>query len=324
MELQPWHELPQSSLDASWSVLCREPGMDDLAEGADEILKKLGEDLGIYPFQDEDEKDRLFLARFELPQFGATLQFPDAVQDGALSFIDFLTGFQIDCVEMLVLIGEESSKSKQGEASKVNVQEGRGVAPPVPVGNFFKWPEESKILLNLTAIATKNVGRILAPNLEGEPKPTKVHWWFRVQLAGQEDQKFPVPGEFVGLGVRMFPGEYWGRQKSSPFIYSGNWLDTVYYTRAIITEVIEPTDDTPYSTYKVKWRKFEVTARPSDFAEYKVDDRVTILKGVATEKKTQLWKDDDMKFWGGKEDAAPEDITWQIVPISFYGLEKPE
>jgi hypothetical protein len=72
----------------------------------------------------------------------------------------------------------------------------------------------------------------------------------------------------------------------------------------------------------VAWRKDEITARPSDFAEYRVDDRVTILKDVATEKKTQLWKDDDMQYFGGKKEIAPKDITWQIIPLTFYGLEK--
>jgi len=44
---------------------------------------------------------------------------------------------------------------------------------------------------------------------------------------------------------------------------------------------------------------------------------VSILKDVATEKKTQLWKDSDMESDCDKE-------TWQIVPLSFYGLDKEE
>lgn len=316
MELQAPEQKKLRTLEPTWSVLDREPGMDDLAEGADEILKKMGEDLKIYPFQDRDGKDRLFLARFEFPKFGESSQFPEAVEGSSLTFIDFLAGFPIDCVEMLVLIGEISSKTKEGEDSKIAVQEGTGVTAPVPKdpAHFFKWPEKDKILLNLTAIATKNVGKILAKNLE-EPKPSHTHWWFRVQLTGG-DKKFPVPGEFVGLGVRMMPDMYWGHQKSSPFIYSGNWMDTVYYTGARITEVIAPTDTVPYPTYKVQWRKDEITVNPSDFAEYKVDDRVTILKDVATEKKTQLWKDDDMK-------TGCDKTKWVITPITFYGLEKP-
>lgn len=66
-------------LDPTWIILDREPGMDDLAEGATEILKKMGKDLKIYPFQDTDGKDRLFLARFEFPKFEGTPRYPGAV-----------------------------------------------------------------------------------------------------------------------------------------------------------------------------------------------------------------------------------------------------
>jgi hypothetical protein len=335
MELEE-QKLPY--LDPTWSVLDREPGLDDLAEGATEILKQMGKDLEIFPFQDSDGNDRLFLARYELPKFGEDFQIsksewralalvpgteapPVDPDDKPGGFIHFLAGFPIDCVEMLVAIGEISSKAKEGEDSKVSVQEGTGVSPPVPkegVHGFFKWPEKDKILLNLTAIATKDVAKILAKNLEDEPKQIKAHWWFRVELVAgtaEKPNKWPVPGEFVGLGVRMFPGMYWGHQKSSPFAYSGNWMDTVYYTGARITAIIDPTDEIPYPTYQVTWRKDEITVNPSDFAEYKVDDRVTILKDVTTEKKSQLWKDDDMK-------SGCDKTKWQIVPITFYGLEQ--
>lgn len=296
------------TLEATWFVLDTEPGMDDLAGTAGDILKTMKEHLKIFPFQALEKQDRLFLARFEFPKDGERFQYPETVFSGkkVAGFIDFLAGFPIDCIEMLVAIGEYSTK-----ADKVSVKPGddRAVAP-IP-DKFFEWPDEDKVLLNLTAIATKDVGKIIAPNLSGEPKPANAHWWFRVNLTG-DTAKFPVPGEFMGLGVRMMPDVPWGKQKSSPFVYAGNWMDTVYYTGAVITEVIEPTDEVPYPTYKVKWRKDEITVNPSDFAEYRVGDRVTILKDVATGKKTQLWKDDDTKNPGE---------TWQIVPITFYGLE---
>jgi len=304
-----------STLEACWSVLDREPGMDDLAEGAEEVLKGMGEDLKIYPFQDTDGKDRLFLARFELPKYEGGFQFPEAVIGTPYGFLDFLGGFPLDCVEMLVAIGEFSSKAKEGEESKVSVDEGTKIFPTIPSGGLFKWPEKSKILLNLTAIPTKDVAKFLAKNLSGEPKPASPKWWFRVQLREGENVVFPVPGEFLGLGVRIWPGKYWGHQKSNPFVYAGNWMDTVYYSSGRVTEVIEPTDEVPYPTYKVLWRKDEVTATPSDFSEYKVGDRVTILKDVATTKQSQLWKDDDMKKFGG---------NWMLAPISFYGLDTQE
>jgi hypothetical protein len=312
---------PMPSLDATWSVMDREPGMDDIIEKAGDSLEKMGEDLEIFPFQDTDDTDRLFLARFEFPKFGEEFEFPEGTEidgaevPGAIGFIDFLAGFPLDNVEILVYIGEFSSKTKEGEDKKVAVQEGDSVTPPVWDGDseIFEWPEDDKILLNLTALIPEMVqAEWMAPNI-AEPEPEKAHWWFRIVWT-EGEQQFPVPGEFGGLGVRMMPGEYCGKQKSSPFVYSGNWMDTVYYTSAVIKEIIEPTDETPYPIYKAQWRKNKITVNPSDFAEYKVDDRVTILKDVATEKKSQLWKDDDM-------DPDCDKETWQIVPITFYGLD---
>lgn len=308
--LEDFHSLDRpATLEPTWWVMDREPGMDDLAGTAGDILKDMKEKLKVFPFQDRDGNDRLFLARFEFPKTREDFKFPKAVfapgQVGG--FVDFLAGFPIDDVEMMVAIGEYSTKPNKVIAKDGNEK----VVAPVP-DNFFKWPDEDKVLFNLTALATKNVGKLLAPNLDGEPKPDKAHWWYRINLAGGS-AKFPVPGEFLGLGVRMMPDKPWGHQKSSPFVWSGNWMDTVYYTGAVITEVIDPTNEIPYPTYKVKWRKDEITLNPSDFAEYRVGDRVTILKDVSTDKKTQLWKDDDTKTAGE---------TWQIVPITFYGLEQ--
>jgi hypothetical protein len=280
--------------------------------------------LGIFPYQ-ADGQDRLFLARFELPKFGEEFQIPKSAWralalvdgeapptegDNPTGFIHFLAGFPIDTVEMLMLIGQFSSKAKEGEESKVAVMAGEGrVTAPIP--EFFEWPDQEKLLLNRTAIL-ESAALFFADNLPGEPVPNKAHWWFRVELL---DGINIVPGEFLALGVRMMPGEFWGHQKSSPFIYSGNFLDTVYLTAAVIKEVVEPTDAVPYPTYKVQWRKNEITVNPTDFAEYRVDDRVTILKDVATEKKSQLWKDEDMETKGE---------TWMIAPISFYGEDKGE
>ena len=227
-----------------------------------------------------------------------------------IGFIDFLCGFPIDCVEMLVLIGEiSSSQTQEGEA----VLDGGGkVHAPVPTGEFFKWPEEGKILLNKTALPAKDT-EIFPADLAGKPDPTHAHWWLRLHLDGSE--KYPVPGEFIGLGVRMMPNMYWGKQKSSPFIWSGNWMDTVYYTGARVIAIISPTGDVPYPTYRVQWRKYVVTAKPSDFALYKVGDWVTILKDVSVEKSSQTWEDGDMNTFGG---------NWMILPVSFYGLDSQE
>jgi len=318
-------ELP--SLGPTWWVMDTEPGMDDIAEEkaktwlekikegvVDSALfspKNMGKDLEIFPFQDRDGEDRLFLARYEFPKYDEDFQFSDAVfTDGAVAFIDFIGGFPIDCVEMLVAIGSISSIPDK----VVTVYPGNDKPFAPPHKDLFKWPEEDKILLNLTALPTKDVAKFFAKNLSGEVKPEKAHWWFRVNIVVKADQKWPAPGEFLGLGILLFPGEPWGKQKSSPFIYSGNFFDSVYLSGGIIKEIQEPEDDRPYPTYTVAWHGKEdiKDVRSSDFAEYKVDEWVAILKDVATEKKSQLWKDDDMEIFDKEK--------FVIAPITYYGI----
>lgn len=268
-----------------------------------------------------DGTDRLFLARLEIPKEKGGFQVSgwfadDEAPPEVTGAIHFLTGFPIDTIEMLVAVGEYSSKAKEGEDEKVAVQDGGGKCfAPVWDGEskIFEWPDKDKILLNLTAIAEPGAAsKYFSANLPSEPEPTNAHWWLRVGIL---DGEFPVPGEFVGLGVRLMPGEYWGKQLTSPFIYSGNWFDTVYLTGAKVKEVLEPDDTYAFSRYSVQWRKNLVTANPSDFAEYKVGDRVTLLKDVTATKVSQLWKDEDMGTYGD---------NWMIVPFSFYGIEASE
>jgi hypothetical protein len=321
--LQDWQPQPPETLEATWWILDREPGMDDIYDrAAADYFQKMIEDLGIHPFRDSGRNYRLFLARFELPKYQEAFQFPEAileeVGDEARGFVDFLGGFPIEDCEMLLLIGQYSSIPDEVD---VKESDGEKMVAPFPA-KLFAWPDKQKILMNFTAITTGD-SKYLAANLSGEDKPKHVHWWVRTNLRDTKDDvalRFPTPGEFFGLGIRMMVGKPWGHQLSSPFIWSGNWLDTVYYTSAEVKEVIPPDDDRPFNLYTVKWRKDpddpnstgEIQVIPSDFRDYAVGDRVTILKDVGTEKKSQLWKDDDMKTFGD---------NWQIVPITFYQEE---
>ena len=298
----------------SWWLFDTEPNMDDIKDKAGDSLDyRFKEKLKISFFQDTYDREMLFLARFEFPKYGETFEHPDGVVEKnaveePIGFVDFLTGTPLDCNEMLVMVGQHSTDGEELDESG-GVMPGTGPTAPFPE-EMFVW-DPAMTLMVYNHLFQPGV-EWMVENLSGEPDP-KYHWWVRFNFGGKADQKFPIPGEFFGLGVRLMPDVPWGTQKSSPFVYSGNWMDTVYYTSAVVTEVIEPTDDVPCPTYKVKWRKDEVTVTPSDFAEYKVGDRVTILKDVATEKKSQLWKDDDMETFGA---------TWMIAPIGFYGLDK--
>jgi hypothetical protein len=59
--------------------------------------------------------------------------------------------------------------------------------------------------------------------------------------------------------------------------------------------------------------KKEFSCKATDFAEYHVGDRVTILKEVPSNKQSQQWKDEDMKQFDGEK--------WMIAPLIFYGIK---
>ena len=187
--------------------------------------------------------------------------------------------------------------------------------------DLFAGIEEEKILHNYLWLPVDGVD-VLAKNLSGTEDTKNPHWWLRWNII-DKDAKWPTPGEMLFLGVRLFPTSPWGDQKSSPLLFSGNWMDTLYYSSAKVTEVIDETDDTPYKTYKVKWRKNEVVATPSDFTEYQVDDRVAILKRPPNDKVSTVWNKDDKD-----EDIDPDtgavfdEENWVLVPISFYEVKE--
>lgn len=297
-------------LGPTWFAF-KEDRMDDTLEKAGDSLEKaMFERLNIRPVVvvDEGEKERLFLARFELPKYGASLQFPEAALPmtyKCLGWIDFLSGFHYGCCEMLVVVGEVSTKiddfpAKDGEDRPV---------PPVPDELFDEQFQDDKILHNYIWLESDNTEG-LVDGVRGEPEPAGPHWFFRVNCI--ESQKWPYPGEFLGLGNRIFPNLPWTLGKSPgfhPFLFSGMFMDTVFITSAEVMAV-KPVDE-GYVKVKVKWREQELWVYPSDFAEYEIGDRVTICKDVAAPKTSELWKDEDL--WAFDEEF------WRIVPLTYYG-----
>jgi hypothetical protein len=288
-----------------WFIFDREPGMDDIYDRAGDSLEPMVDKLSIHPFQDSQGNPRLFLAQYEFPKDQEDFQNQDCIfVEEAAGLIDFLAGFPIESVEMLGMVGEYSTKKDEMDV----VPGGGGSVAPMPLELFAGMPPE-KILLNTSFLEEEGQGQVLVDiTMAGGIAIENLHWWVRTNI--KKDAKFPIPGEFLGLAVRMMPDVPWGKQKSSPFFFSGNWMDTIFYTSGRIKEVIAPDNTFPYPRYRVQWRKDVVEATPSDFAEYQVGDRVTILKEVDTNKKSQLWNDDDVKEFDTEK--------WIIVPLTHY------
>jgi hypothetical protein len=257
-----------------------------------------------------DSKPKVFEAKYELIKYQGTLKYSDAklpkMNDELVGWADFLGGCPYGVIELMALLYGESTKP-----DKYLVEDGKGAAAaPIPA-DLFGGYDEKQIPYN-TLYLEEDWCDAFSDGFGGLESP---RWWQRINFPKpDEKQKWPTPGEFVGLGIRMFPDKPWGDQESSPFLSSGNWFDTLYYTGAKVIEVKEPDDTRPFKLYKVRWRakdkdsKAEFWARSSGFEEYQKDDRVTILKDAATDRKSQTWEDD--------QEYQKE--VWRIVPITFW------
>ncbi len=297
------------SSETTWWLFKEESGFDDIRTRAGDSLDEMFEGFQIFPVL-IDDKEMLYLARFEFPKDGEDFQFNEAVlKVGVAAWADFLAGFPMESTELLTLVGQYTSKAdkKAGKLDVLAAEDG-DAAPPLP-NDFFAGYEERKIPLNYLYL-DGDCAQTMADDLLGEPKPEGLHWWVRANFA--KTDKFPLPGEFLGLACRLMPDKAWGTQKSSPFLYSGNWFDTLYYTSGRITAVDPPNDNRPYPLYTVRWRKHDIQVAGTDFNEYQVADLVTLIKDLPTEKTSQLWKDDDVKQPGE---------NWCVAPIIFYDAE---
>lgn len=109
--------------------------------------------------------------------------------------------------------------------------------------------------------------------------------WIRFWI--HKDDKFPVPGEFIGVLARSMalPPHIWWFQESCPFVYAGNWMETDNLTSGIVVEKILEADRTDggFGTqYKIKVQGWDIIAYASDFMDYAVDDRVGVMKVWST------------------------------------------
>lgn len=144
--------------------------------------------------------------------------------------------------------------------------------------------------------------------------------------------RWPLPGEFIGVLAKPWPTHVWWFQKTSPFLYAGNWFETNFYTSGIITEVLTPLEGSPVKVYRVTVRGCEICISASDFYGYKVGDRVAILRttdidrGKDETKGNFKWKELEDLFARAKR-LQGDSLTgneylingnMMIVPMSFY------
>ena len=231
------------------------------------------------------------------------MRYPEAdlgmATEKCLAWIDFLSGMHYGCCEMLMVVGEVTTKTEDFPS-----QDGeQGPVPPVPDELFDEKFTEDKTLHNYIWLESDDTEGLM-DGVGGEAEPANPHWFFRVNCIGK--QKWPYPGEFVGLGNRIFPNLPWSNSpddpKYHPFLFSGMFMDTVFITSGHVLEVENTADG--FCKVRVKWREKEIWAYPTDFAQYAEGDRVTIMKTITVTKTSELWKDEDL--WSFNERTSGE------------------
>jgi hypothetical protein len=307
-------------LSTTWWLFTREV-MQELPEARqvnaskESLQKTFFDRLHIRPPKapDGDGEEVLLGGRFEFPRFGQDLSFEDGRLPNAgpefVTWFDFMAGFPYGCCEMLVHCGEVTTRTEDWPNYPTDED---SPVPPVPDELFEEEHyTEEKTAHNYNWLESDHVDAF-AQGVSGEPDfENTPNWWVRANFL--KDFQYPYPGEFFGLAARIFPNLTWGKADHSPFLYSGNYFDTPYLTSAEAV-IVERNAEEGYCLAQIEWRgKRDIKVYPTDFAEYRVGDRVTVLKDVATVKESQTWKDEDMKPENFDEEV------WRIAPLTYYG-----
>jgi len=240
--------------------------------------------------------------------------YSEGMPESSVGYLAFPVG-QLGVMEIVSLIGEsiteDDSFSITGEEAVVEAGE-----MMAPVHNNRGGCVGTHLIENGYLVQDPKV-ELMSEDFEGQ-EPVAPHRWLRYWL--KPEDTFPVPGEFVVLLAKseLFHVNWF--QATQPVVYSGNWWETEYYSSGIVKEVIEPDDasDEETNIYKIWVRSFEMYLRPSDFAEYKVDDRVAIVKETLDLVDNMDWTLLESDKNNESSSAENPDSDWYIMPISFY------
>lgn len=239
--------------------------------------------------------------------------YSDGMPSGSIGYLAFPIG-QLGVMEIVSLIGESITEDDSFSISAQEaIVEGKEMMPPVHDDRGFCVGTH---LIESGYLVQDNV-ELMADDFEGQ-ELIEPHRWLRFWI--KPEDTFPVPGEFVALLAKSELYHVWWFQETYPFLYSGHWFETEYYSSGIIQEIIEPDDESEEETniYKIWIRGFEMYLRPTDFYEYELDERVAVVKETLELIDNWDWSliESDKDNDSSSEDSPDED--WRIAPISFY------
>jgi len=274
-------------------------------------------------------------ARYEVVQTGGSATYvSNGPKQDTKNYVGYIA-FPVGPLGVMwgISLATESSLSAGIGGSVKPVDAGNGTVqggellPPFDLGKSEVAGE--KLMSKGYLVEDDTKVELLAADFGGLDNP-ELHYWMRYWIT--KDNTEIVPGEFVGLLCRPWPLHCWWFQETAPFLYSGNWVETEFYTSGIVQEIqvidedFTPNDGEIGDRYKVWVKNEEIIVKSSDFLEYEVDERVGLLKtwregkavtghslGAVAPPPNFNWQDLELLDTGG---TLTED--WVIVPAGFY------
>lgn len=251
--------------------------------------------------------------RYETILVGRSFKYySDGMPSDSVGYLAFPVG-QLGVMEIISLIGESITED---ELFSINAQEtiveGKGMMAPIHDNRGYCVGIH---LVESGYLVQDQKVELIAQDFEGQ-ESAKPHGWLRYWI--ESEDTFPVPGEFVALLAKPELFHVWWFQETYPFLYSGHFFETEYYTSGIIQEIIPPTENEETNVYKIWIRGFEMYLRSSDFYEYGLNERVAVVKETLDLVDNMDWTLIESDKDNNSSSASSPDEDWRIVPMSFY------
>lgn len=250
--------------------------------------------------------------RYETILNGNTFKYSSpGMQSNSVGYLAFPVG-QLGVMEILSVIGESMTESDSFSISAEEaIVEGKEMMPPVH--NNRGYCIGTHLVEGGYLVQGKT--EYLADDFAGQAS-IEPHRWLRYWI--DENDTWPMPGEFIALLAKPELYHVWWFQPTYPFLYSGNFFETEYYTSGIVQEVIAPAGDELTNVYRVWIRGYEIYLRSSDFYEFEVGDRVPVIKKIVELNNNFDWTLLEDGKNNDSSSATSPDEDWVIAPISFY------
>jgi hypothetical protein len=237
--------------------------------------------------------------------------YSSGMPSGSVGYLAFPVG-QLGVMEIISFIGESIVEddlfSIDGQEAIV---EGKGMMAPVHDNRGYCVGTH----LVESGYLVQDNAEYPADEFEGQ-ESVQPHQWLRYWI--NPSDTFPVPGEFIILVAKSELFHAWWFQETYPFIYSGNWFETEYYSSGIVKAIISPAGDELTNIYKIWIRCYEMYLRPTDFYEYQIGDRVAVVKETLELIGNWDWSLIESDKDNDSSSASSPDEDWRIAPISFY------